>query len=272
MKMYRFATSRILIRAGLALCLLVPLGAQDLETEGQALADSMLQALGGDAFLNIRSMVERGRVYSFKFGQLSGLSPAVLRTRYIDLDPSETGSKLSIEQCQGLGKDEEYYDLIRDDGIWEVTYHGRKQLEGDSLERFRDNMMHDVLYIARVRFHEPGMIFEAHGARVIENVPVDVLDIIDKENRVVRVYLNQHTHLPMRADWTWRDPKTHVRNDEVVRYSLFKEVDGVMWPHQMSRERNEDKSYEKFDETVEINPEIDPKYFAIPEEGAKPFK
>jgi hypothetical protein len=101
---------------------------------------------------------------------------------------------------------------------------------------------------------------------------VNVVDVIDSENRVVTVYIHGATKLPVRQDWVWRDPVTRERNVEVTRFSRYRDVAGTQWPFQMHRERNDRKTYEMFAETVTINQDLDGNLFAIPDENTRPPK
>ena len=83
-------------------------------------------------------------------------------------------------------------------------------------------MLNDVLYILRVRLHEPGIIFESQGSDVVENQPVDVVDITDSQNRTAGLYFHQTTKLPVQQSWVWRDPETKDRNEEVTRFSRYR--------------------------------------------------
>ena len=105
------------------------------------------------------------------------------------------------------GKTRTTYVLFRQEGAWEVTFEAPKNLEKDRVQRYRDITLNDVLYILRVRLHEPGIIFELQGSDVVENQPVDVVDITDSQNRVVRAYFHQSTKLPVQQSWVWRDPR-----------------------------------------------------------------
>jgi hypothetical protein len=42
----------------------------------------------------------------------------------------------------------------------------------------------------------------------------------------------------------------------------------VQWPHQIRRERNGDKTYEIFSESVKINKDLADNFFTVPEAGA----
>jgi hypothetical protein len=116
-----------------------------------------------------------------------------------------------------------------------------------------------------VRLHEPGLIFESRGADVVENQSVEVVDITDSQNRVVRAYFSEITKLPVRQAWTWRDPKTKERNEEITRFARYRDVGGgVQWPEQITRERNGEKIYQIFSESVLINQDLTDSVFAVP--------
>jgi hypothetical protein len=244
---------------------------QDPLVRGKRIVDDAVAALGGEKFLNVQNRIETGRAYSFYQEELSGASVARFYTRYVPVDASKTGTVLAQQEHQAIGKDEVYFVVFRDEGGWEVTYRGPTPIEREQLTRHRDSTMHNIFYILRNRLHEPGMIFESRGSDVIDNTPVNVVDVIDSTNRVVTVFFHPATKLPVRQDWIWREPDTRERNVEVTRFSRYREVAGTQWPFQIHRERNGRKTYEMFAENVEINQEINPARFAIPTPESRPF-
>ena len=244
--------------------------AQDAETRGKKVIDDAIAALGGQKFLAMQDRIEKGRAYSFFHDQISGLAVAKIYTRYIYVPPDRTGTDLGILEREAFGKNEDYYVLFRQEGAWEVTFRGPKELEKDRIQRNRDTMLNDVLYILRMRLHEAGMIFESQGSDVIENRPVNVVDITDSQNRVVRVYFHQTTKLPVQQSWVWHDPKTKDREEEVTRYSRYRLTDGIQWPQQIHRERNGEKVYDIFSDFVSVNQDLPDNLFAVPGPDTRP--
>ena len=244
--------------------------AQGIEARGRKIVDDALAALGGEKFLAMRDRIETGRAYSFFHDELSGLAVAKIYTRYIQVPPDRTGIDLGVQERQAFGKNEDYYVLFRQEGAWEVTFRGPKELEKDRVQRYRDTTLNNVFYILRQRLHEPGIIFESRGADVIQNQPVDAVDITDSQNRVVRVYFHQTTKLPVQQSWVWRDPQTKEREEEITRFSRYRQVSGITWPQQMHRERNGEKIYEIFSETVTVNQGLEDNLFAVPGPDTKP--
>ena len=236
------------------------------EVRGKKIVDDAVAALGGEKFLTMQDRVETGRAYSFYHEQLNGLSLATIYTHYLTPVEGKTGKDLALRERQAFGKNEEFgYVLFREEGGWEVNFRGPKRMEDERLERYHDSTLHSILYMLRVRLHEPGLIFESKGADVVENAPVEIVDITDSENRVVTVYFHQSTKLPVRQVWVWRDAKTKDRNEEVTRLARYRDVGGgVQWPMQITRERNGEKVYQIFSDSVAVNQGLADDLFAVP--------
>jgi hypothetical protein len=117
------------------------------------------------------------------------------------------------------------------------------------------------------------MIFESQGSDVVENLPVDIVNITDSDNHVVRVQFHQSTKLPVRQIYKRKNSVTKEQDEEVTLFARYRDADGVQWPHQIRRERNGDKVYEIFSESVRINKDLADTLFTLPDPGAiKPTK
>lgn len=239
------------------------------EKRGKELIDQSIQALGGEKFLKMEDRVETGRAYSFYREQISGLSIAKIYTRYLTVAPSESGEKVAQRERESFGKAEDTGVLFNENGGWEITWKGAKELEKDRLERYRQTTLHNILYIFRERLHEPGMIFESRGADIVENQPVDIVDITDSQNRVITLYLTQSTHLPLKQVYRHVNAQDKQQDEEVTFFARYREVGGVQWPYQMRRERNGEKTFEMFAESVTINQDLTDDLFSLPAAGEK---
>ena len=240
---------------------------------GQQLIEQAVQALGGENFLKMEDRVEQGRAYSFYRDQISGLSQAKIYTRYITVAPGKSGEELGVREREAFGKTEDVAVLFTEAGGWEITWRGAKDLEKDRLDRYRQTTLRDVLYILRQRLKEQGLIFEYEGSDVFENQPVDMVDITDSKNRVVRVFLHQSTHLPVRQEYAHVNPTDHQQDKEVTLYSLYREVgSGIQWPMQIKRERNGEKVYQIFSESVKVNQDLTDELFSLPTGNESPTK
>ena len=228
------------------------LHAETPEQRGKRVVDECLQALGGDSYMNMRTRVETGQAYSFYRDTLTGLSIAKIYTRY-DPDVIDTAHDLAQHERDNFGKKEDYGTLFTGKEAWDVTYRGARPLPADRFARYKDTTLRDIFYIIRERLHEPGWVIESKGADVIENRPVEIVDLSDVNNITTTVYFDQITKLPVRQVFYRRDPVTKDRNEEVTHFTKYRDAGGVQWPFAVERDRNGEKVYEIFSTSVEIN-------------------
>jgi hypothetical protein len=226
------------------------------DARGKKVIDDAIAALGGDKFLEMQDRVETGRAYSFYRDNLSGLSIAKIYTRYLTVDPTKSAHEVGVRERQAFGKNEDSAVVLREDGGANITYRGPKPLPQEDFERYRESTLHNIFYILRQRLHERGLEFESRGLDVVDRVPVEVVDVIDGENRVVRVYFHQTTKLPVKQSFSRLDPKSKERDEEVTRFDRYRDNNGIQWPQQITRERNGDKIYQIFADSVSFNQDL----------------
>jgi hypothetical protein len=257
------------VKAAFVICALavglVPSGAETNLERGKRVIDEAVAALGGDNFLRMADRIESGRAYSFYREQLSGLSIAKIYTRYLTRPEPPVAGFIGVRERQAFGKDEDSAVLFADGQGYELTFRGARPLADDRLERFKESNLRNIFYILRQRLGEPELIIESRGADVVENHSVDIVDITDSDNRTVTVYFSRSTHLPLRQVTVRRDPQTNLRVEEVTRYSKYRDVgDGVMWPFDIQRERDGEKIYQMYSDSVIINQDLKDNLFTLP--------
>jgi hypothetical protein len=238
--------------------------AETPEQRGKRVVDECLQALGGDRYLNMQTRVESGRAYSFYRERLSGLAIATIYIRY-DSGVTDTAHDLAQHERDNYGKKEDYGSLFTDKEAFDITYRGARPLPAERFIRYKDTTLHDIFYILRVRLKEPGWIIESKGADVIENRPVEIVDLTDADNNTTTVYFDQTNKVPIRQVFYRRDEVTKDRNEEVTQFTKYRDIDGVQWPFAIERDRNGEKIYEIFSNSVQVNgAKVSDDLFALP--------
>jgi hypothetical protein len=227
------------------------LNAETMLERGKRVVNECLDALGGDRFLSMQNRVVAGRAYSFYREKLSGLSIAKIYTRF-DTGVSDTAHELAVRERQNFGKKEDYGTLFQEKAAYNISFRGAQPLPDDRFERYRDTTRSDIFYILRVRMHEP-LIFESRGADVLLNAPVEIVDITDADNRTTTVYFHQITKLPVREVFYRRNAVTKDKDEEITLFSKYREVDGIQWPWAIERQRNGEKVFEIFADSVKFN-------------------
>lgn len=234
---------------------------------GREILESSLAALGGANFLAMENRVEQGRLYSFYRERLNGLARAKIYTKYEA--PGDAGS-LRIRERQSFGKkDEDYAYLFTDKEGVQVTFRGVRPLPAGQYDRYVDSTLLNIFYILRYRLNEQGMLFESKGTEVVDNKPVDVVNITDSGNRVVTAHFHRTTHLPVRQVFFRRDPDSKRRIEETTIFNKYRDVGGVKWPWSIVRFRDGGKIFEMYSEEVSINQKLDDALFAPPAEAPR---
>jgi hypothetical protein len=223
------------------------------EIRGKKIIDDAIEALGGNNFLTMSDRTESGRAYSYYHDQISGRDVAKIYTRYLNIPPSKSSTDLGQLEKEVFGKTEDTSVLFLEKTGWNISWRGNKEMEPAQFDRYRETTLRNVLYIFRQRLHEPGMIFEFQGSDVVDNLPVDIVDVTDADDRVIHVQFHQSTKLPVRQIYKRKNPETKEQDDEVTLFSRYFDAGGVQWPHQIRRDRNGEKVYEIFSESVKIN-------------------
>jgi hypothetical protein len=113
---------------------------------------------------------------------------------------------------------------------------------------------------------------DSRGSDFFENRPVEIVDISDDNNDLVTIYFDQLTKLPTRQIYYRRDPIDNSKIEEASIFSKYRDVGGgVMWPFAVRGERNGEKVFERYSETVKINQDLKDSIFKLPQ-GLKLLK
>jgi hypothetical protein len=254
-----------LLRVAVALLLAFPLAAQNAQEAGKRLIQQCLEAVGGQAFLNMSDRTIKGRAYQFYQQNLRGLAVV---TYWIKYDPKRASpppdwSGIRERREYGANKKNRYSSLFFEGKGYEVTYRGAQPYPESYMQQYRQRLHRDIFYILKYRMDEPGMLFESLGTEILDLQPTDALRITDGNNESLTVYLLKSDHLPLRQNYVRRDPQTRETFQESGRYTKYRNVAGVQLPWNTLLERDGEKIFELFAETVEINKSLPDSLFAI---------
>lgn len=211
--------------------------AQTLEentARARKLLDEAIQALGGQAYLNLRDSTCEGRVANYARGDLTGFGPFVDYTKWPDKNRTEYGKKRNIVYVNN------------GQAGWELDQAGVHDSTPETIARFQESLHRDINVILRQRLNEEGMTISYQGTEFVDMHPADIVELNDKEGQVIRILLSQSTHLPLKTIYYVRDPVIHERVEEVERYGNYQVIQGIETPFYLARERNGRKVFEVF--------------------------
>lgn len=201
-----------------------------------------IDALGGKTFLNVHDVTCTGNLTQFDHsGQLSGFE------KFIDY--SQPPSK---DRTENLPKRNEI-DVFNGDRGWNLDRGGVSPEPASVIAQHQDDVEKSLNNILRNRMNESDMDISYAGQDIVDLKQVDWVQLMDPQDRTIRIAFDRTTHLPVQKIVESRDPRLHVNMTEVEYYSLYYDADGVQTPKQISRERNDIKVYQVFFDKCEYN-------------------
>jgi len=218
--------------------------------KAKAIINQGIEALGGAAYLNLRDSTCTGRIGTFDHsGQLTGFGQFIDYTIPPFKDRQENLPKRNI------------IDVYSGDKGWELDRGGVSEAPPTDLADFQENVKKDLDNILRHRIHEPDMQFRYGGPDVIDGWKADWVELVDSENRTIRIAFLSNTHLPVRKVVDTRDRKTQMKGQETEYYSNYHPISGIQTAYQITRERNDIKIFQAFFEKCDYNTNLSESLF-----------
>jgi hypothetical protein len=224
--------------------------AQENAVKAKTLVNQAIQALGGQAYLDVKDMSQQGRTYSFHRGEAT--NAGVLFWRFVKFPDRER-----IE----LTKQRDISYVYNGDKGYEVTFKGTAMLDQKTLDEFLRRREHSMEWVLRRWINEPGVALFYEGPAVAANKPADQVSIMNTKNDSVTLCLDSTTHLPLKKTFTWRDPTDNLRNTEEELFDAYRTTQGIMTPYSVTRFYNGEMSNQRFLNTVTYNETLNDSMF-----------
>ena len=223
---------------------------QENARKARAVLNQTIQALGGSAYLNIQDITQEGRTYSFYHGRPNSLG--ILFWRFYRFPDRER-----IE----LTKQRDVIYVYAGDKGTEITYKGPRPEDPKDLTEYLRRRHFSLDWVLRKWLSEPSVALFYEGQTVAEEKPVEQVTVMNAHNEGVTLYLSIDDHLPVKKTYSWRDATDKQRNIEDEVYDNYREVQGVMTAHTITRFYNGDMSGQRFLTAVSYNQGISDSQF-----------
>jgi hypothetical protein len=218
--------------------------------KAKAILQQAVQGLGGSAYLNVRDVTCTGRLSQFGHsGELNGFEKFIDYTIPPFKDRTENLPKRNIIQVMNGEKG------------WVLDRGGVSDASGADVAQFQEDIKKDIDYILRHRINEPNMIFRYLGPDIVDLRESEWVEIVDSDNRTIRMAFADVTHLPIRKIVKTCDANTRMKSDEIEYYSNYHPINGVQTPFQITRERNGIKIYQVFFDSCQYNTSVSDSLF-----------
>jgi hypothetical protein len=226
----------------------------------RAVIDQGIQALGGQAYLNIRDRELQGRGYGFHHGTATSLG-------IVFWSFSEFPDKERVE----LTKERDVAQLFIGNKGYEITFKGVHPVEQKDLDDYLRRRHYSLDAALRTWVNDPGVILLFEGNAIAAQHPALKVTLINSKNESISLFFDTDTHLPIKKSFEWRDPVDRQKNLEEEIYENYRPVSGIMVPYNVTRYFNGDMSNQRFINSATFNQGLDQAMFD-PNSGYDPNK
>jgi hypothetical protein len=228
----------------------IPIDQQNAQ-KARALIDQAIQALGGQAYLNIQDITQEGRAYGFHHGESEDVGVQFWRFyKYPDKERVELTKKRDV-----------IYIYNGDQGF-ETTYRGTRTGDPKTVTDYVRRRQYALDWVLREWLKQPGIALFYEGSTVAAQKEAQQVTIMTAQNQGLTLYIDSNTHLPVKKSYSWRDPTDQQRNTEDEVYDNYRLVQGIMTPYDVTRFYNGDMASQRFLTTVTYNKGLSEALFA----------
>ena len=219
-------------------------GAQNAK-KARAVLDAMVQALGGDAWLNMKNEYQEGHVAAFFHG-----TPDLGTTELFEFHQWPDKDRVEVTKHRDVV---EFY-LGRQG--WEVTYRGKKPMDKEILEDFLRRRDHSIEVAVKVWLKDPNTILIYEGQKMAERHLAEQVTLISPQNESITIQTDAQTHLPLSRSFQWRDPLYKDKNTDTEEYADYHVVDGLPAPYSVTRLKNDETVRQYYITKVQYNRDL----------------
>jgi hypothetical protein len=213
--------------------------------QARAALDAMVQALGGQAWLDIKNQTIEGHVAAFFQG-----NPDLGTTETWEYHQWPDHDRIEVTKHRD---DVEFF--IGRQG-WEVTYRGKKPLPQDQVDEFLRRRDHSIETAVKVWMKDPKTILLYEGQHLVERRLAQQVTLISPDNETITILMDAQTHLPLQRSFQWRDPVYHDKNTETEEYDDYHTIDGIPTPFSITRYKNGEITRQYYVNHVSYNQQL----------------
>jgi hypothetical protein len=213
--------------------------------QARAALDAMVQALGGQAWLNMKNQMRQGHVAAFYHGD-----PDPGTTEYWEYHAWPEHDRIELTSHRDVVQ---FY--IGRTGT-EVTYKGKGPLPQEQVDDFLRRRDHSIETVIKVWLNDPKTILVYEGQRLAERHLADQVTLISAQNEAVTILMDVQTHLPLRRTFEWRDPVYKDKNLDAEEYDDYHTMNGFPTPFTITRFKNDEMVHQYFLSHVTYNQDL----------------
>jgi hypothetical protein len=237
---------------------------QTPEQRGRKLLDQMVEALGGDAWLNRRNMQEFGQAAHFFRGAPTGMVIKFTATHQFPGDNRPEAERVGFITDKSMilpGKKIDVVQIWSDNGGYEITYKGKNALPRDQVDDYYRRRDHSIESLVHVWIKAPDVMIIAEGNSMVERRLADKVSILSANNDAITLELDAATHLPLRRIFKWRNETFKDFDEDAEEYDDYHTIQGLPTALTLTRYHNGDMASQTFLTKVEYDVTLPPDAF-----------
>jgi hypothetical protein len=225
------------------------------QQKAHAALAATIEALGGPAWVGLRTSREHVRIGSFFQGNPTGeVADAVICREHPNKERVELDKGQVIEIYSGSNG-------------WEITFKGKKNLPAEKVEDHVRWQRHSLRRVLDRWIGDPATVVLDEGSEQVERHLAEKFLLMNAANNALTLDVDAESHLPLRLSFEWRDPRFHDKNVDAVEFDNYHRIDGIETPFTVTRTHNGEIVEQTFLLRVEYNVDLpenvfDPDYAA----------
>ena len=234
------------------------------EQRGHKLLDQMLEALGGDAWLNRKNVRELGHLARFFQGSPTGVVVDFSSTRQFANGGRPDAERIGFITDKSMILPGKKIDIVQ---IWinnaghEVTYKGNTTLPKNQVDDYYRRQDHSIESIYRVWLKSPGVMVLDEGSTMVERRLTERVSILSANNDAVTLDIDVATHLPRRRTFEWRNTTFKDHDEDAEEYDDYHTIQGLPTALTITRYHNGDMASQTFLSKAEYDVDTPPGTF-----------
>ncbi len=229
--------------------------------KARAALNAMIEALGGERWLNLENSYTEGRIAAFYQGKPTGETILYWdwRTPIVE----------RIDLTEKKHDKHDWIQIFSGNQCWEITYRGKHTIASDQCGAAIRRRDHSVDAAVRVWMKQPSTILMYDGQSLAARHLAEQVTLLNAENDAITIQMDAQTHLPLRCSWSWRDPVYHDKDQDVEEYDDYHNIEGLPTPFTISRFHNGDETQQRFVMKADYNVPLPMDWFDVDAAAAR---
>jgi hypothetical protein len=243
--------SRLLTTIAIAAALSLAGPPARAQSRSNPVLDQMIQALGGQAFLDVKDIQITGRFFSFTKGELSGSDIFADYIKFPDMERTEFG--FNRNKSITINKGTEGWKI-------EPKEKEPQPIPIKAGEEFIAGFKTSFDYVLRFVLKHPQTTLQNLPSEIIDFKRTDVVELRDQAKNRIRFFIDRETKLPVKMQ-VRRSDQPNLNEEQYGNWHKFQ---GVMTPLFIGRYKDGVKIMEIRAETAAYNPGLSDNLFSPP--------